>query len=62
MVLSKMNTRHAFELADMIAGGSVESTQMGKASTDAAREARFEDAESGQSSGQGILTGGYPSL
>ena len=40
-----MNPRDAFELAGMIAGGSVESTQMGKASTDAARGVGLEDAD-----------------
>ena len=43
-----MNPRNGSELADMIAGGSVESTQSGKVSADAAQEVGLEDAETSE--------------
>ena len=47
-ILTQMNPRNGSELADMIAGGSVESTQSGKVSADAAQEVGLEDAETSE--------------
>ena len=43
--LAQMSPRNAFELADMVAGGSVDATQMVKAPKEAAREVGLEGDE-----------------
>ena len=43
LVLTQMNPRGAFELADIVAGGSVDATQMGQAYKEAAREVGLKD-------------------
>ena len=45
LALAQMNTRGAFELADMAAGGSIDATQLEEAYGDAAREVGLEDGE-----------------
>ena len=45
LALARRSPRNAFELADMVAGGSADASQMGKASKQAAREVGLEDDE-----------------
>ena len=51
-----MNPRNAFDLADMVAGGLADTSQMGRASKAAARDVGLEAdkvSRGGQDSGQG---------
>ena len=42
LVLAEMNPRSAFDIADMVAGGSIEGARMGRAHIEAARDAGWE--------------------
>ena len=45
LAIAQMNTRNAFGIADITAGGSVGGTQMGKASEEVAQDVGFHDDE-----------------
>ena len=45
LALAELNPRSAFEIAGMMAGASVDDTQVGRASTDAARRVGLEQDE-----------------